>query len=110
VKLLLDQNLSRHLLRELEPVFPGSSHVQLLQMESVQDAEIWSYAHANAYAIVTKDADFVELSALRGPLPKVIWLNLGNVPNSVLKVRLLGQRETIRDFLANTSDGVLAIE
>ncbi len=110
MKLLLDQNLSRRLLHDLGPVFPGSSHVQLLQLDRVLDAEIWSFAQNNGYAIVTKDSDFVELAALRGHPPKIVWLNLGNVANSVIRSRLVERTDAIVSFLGNTVDAVLELE
>ncbi|MBI4225919.1 DUF5615 family PIN-like protein [Candidatus Roizmanbacteria bacterium] len=33
MKLLLDQNISRKLVNELEDLFPGSSHVHLLDLQ-----------------------------------------------------------------------------
>jgi predicted nuclease of predicted toxin-antitoxin system len=110
VKLLLDQNLSRRLVPMLIDAFPGTSQVQLLGLETGTDAAIWSYAGAHGYAVVTKDSDFVELAALRGPPPKVIWLNLGNVANSDVSAKLLENIEAIRDFAVSTEDGVLEIE
>ncbi|MFA7270073.1 MAG: DUF5615 family PIN-like protein [Sterolibacterium sp.] len=110
MKLLLDQNLSRRLLPKLEVAFPGSSQIQLLGMKSVADIELWSYAKANGYAIVTKDADFVEMSALFGYPPKVVWINLGNVPNTTVMNRLLDHSSTISEFLASAADGVMEIE
>lgn len=110
MKLLLDQNLSRRLLAELESVFPGSSHVQVLGRDTAVDEEIWSFAKAEGYVIVTKDADFVELSALRGHPPKIVWLNMGNVSNRVVSAKLRECIADIRTFLDNTADGVLEIE
>jgi predicted nuclease of predicted toxin-antitoxin system len=110
VKLLLDQNLSRRLMPELEGVFPGSSHVQLLGLDTALDQEVWQFAETGAYAIVTKDADFVEMSSLRGHPPKIIWLNLGNVPNRTVVARLLERIEAIQAFLDSAADGVLEIE
>ena len=75
MKLLLDQNLSRRLLPALEATFPGSKQVQLLGMQADDDSTIWAYAKAEGFAIVTKDSDFVEMSAVRGMPPKIIWLN-----------------------------------
>lgn len=110
MKLLLDQNLSRRLLPELEAVFPGSSQVQLLGLDRADDATIWSFAREQGYAIVTKDADFLELSVVKGVPPKVVWLNLGNVSNAVIRGTLLAQASTIKQFLATSVEGVLEIE
>jgi predicted nuclease of predicted toxin-antitoxin system len=110
VKLLLDQNLSRRLLPALESLFPDSSQAQLLGMATATDKDLWSFAKTNGFLIVTKDSDFVEMSALYGYPPKVIWLNLGNVSNRVVQEKLLGSAETIKTFFVNAEDGVLEIE
>ena len=44
MKLLLDQNLSRHLVRHLRDVFPESEHVSDLGLDGATDEEIWEYA------------------------------------------------------------------
>ncbi len=109
MKLLLDENLSRRLLPELEAAFPGSSQAALLSLERAQDIEIWRFAKEGNFAIVTKDADFVELSLMHGSPPKVVWLNLGNVPNSAVRQALPVHAQDIHGF-ADSSEGVLEIE
>jgi len=110
VKLLLDQNLSRRLLPGLIDQFPESNQVALMGFDKASDADIWDFARNEGFAIVTKDADFVELSLMHGFPPKVIWLNLGNVSNAAVMTRLLAEGEGIINFLMNTTDGVLEIE
>lgn len=110
MKLLLDQNLSRRLLPRLASLFPESSQVALLGLDRANDAEIWEVARKESFAIVTKDADFVELSLVRGFPPKVIWLNLGNVSNAEVSARLLAEADGINGFLMNPAEGVLEIE
>jgi len=58
VRLLFDQNLSRRLVRELAPWFPDSSHVAALGIATATDREVWAYAGAHGYVIVSKDSDF----------------------------------------------------
>jgi predicted nuclease of predicted toxin-antitoxin system len=110
LKLLLDQNLSRGLLPDLEPHFPGSSHVQLAGLETATDLALWEHARAQGYSIVTKDVDFLELQLLRGFPPKVLWLNCGNLSNAALRQRLLSRIAEIHAFLASGDQGVLEIE
>ncbi|MBI4293661.1 MAG: DUF5615 family PIN-like protein [Betaproteobacteria bacterium] len=110
MKLLLDQNLSQRLLRDLVQCFPGSTQVQHAGLERAGDSDIWAYAKQHGFAIVTKDADFTELALLRGYPPKVIWLNCGNVSNATVHRKLLDNTETIQRFLASIEDGVLEIE
>jgi len=47
-------------------------------LRDADDSEIWEYAKANGYAIVSKDSDFQQRSLLRGAPPKFIWLRVGN--------------------------------
>ncbi len=110
MKLLLDQNLSGRLLPALEVTFPGSKQVQLLGMQADDDSTIWAYAKAEGFAIVTKDSDFVEMSAVRGMPPKIIWLNLGNVSNTVVRNKLMEHQFAILSFLENSEDAVFEIE
>ena len=110
MKLLLDQNLSRRLLPRLTSLFPQSSQVALLGLDRADDAEIWKLARKESFAIVTKDADFVELSLMQGFPPKIIWLNLGNVSNAEVTARLLAEADGIKSFLMNSAEGVLEIE
>lgn len=78
MKLLFDQNLSHRLPARLEDLFPGSAHVRAALLDRAPDDQIWEFAKANAYCIVTQDSDFVERSRLYGAPPKVIWLRCGN--------------------------------
>ena len=72
MKLLLDENLSRRLVPFLQHDYPGSNQVVLLGMESASDKEVWQKAKDDDYVIVTRDADFQELSLVWGQPPKVI--------------------------------------
>ena len=87
MKLLLDENLSRSLVDQLNREYPGSSHITSESLQSADDAEIWRFAAANAFTIVSKDTDFVRLSEVHGHPPKVIVLRIGNA--STLEVQRL---------------------
>ncbi len=78
MKLLLDENLSRRLVPFLQHDYPGSNQVLLLGMESASDKEVWQRAKQDGYVIVTRDADFQELSLVWGHPPKVIRLKTLN--------------------------------
>ena len=47
-------------------------------MDQADDDEIWRFAAAEGFTIVSKDADFGQRSFARGHPPKVIWVRLGN--------------------------------
>lgn len=78
MKLLLDENLSRRMVPFLQASYPGSTQVALVGLERSDDRIIWEYARLNGYIIVTRDADFEELSTLLGRPPQVIWLRVAN--------------------------------
>ena len=89
MKLLLDENLSRRLVPFLQHAYPDSSQVTLLGLESADDATVWRAARDLGYTIVTRDADFQELSLVWGQPPQVIWLKTRNQSRSAtLKVLL----------------------
>jgi predicted nuclease of predicted toxin-antitoxin system len=53
-------------------------HIREIGLRDASDAEIWAYAKANGYVIVSKDSDFQQRSLLEGAPPKFIWLRVGN--------------------------------
>jgi predicted nuclease of predicted toxin-antitoxin system len=44
MKLLLDENLSRRILRDIERMFPGSAHVKDRDLITGSDEAIWAFA------------------------------------------------------------------
>jgi len=78
MKLLFDQNLSPRLSRLLADIYPDSVHVRDVGLREATDSDIWDYALANGFAIVSKDTDFQQRSLLLGAPPKFIWLRVGN--------------------------------
>ncbi len=66
MKLLFDQNLSRHLVEDMRDAFPESEHVSALGLDSATDEEIWEYARKHGHLIVSKDSDFRQLAFLQG--------------------------------------------
>jgi predicted nuclease of predicted toxin-antitoxin system len=96
VKLLLDENLSRRLVTFLQDAFPNSSQVTLIGLERASDLQVWEFAKAHNFVIVTNDADFAELSLLNGCPPHVIWLKGLNVNKAGVLSLLTTQVEAIR--------------
>jgi len=109
VSLLLDQHLSRKLVSRLAHLFPGSTHVLDCGLQAASDADVWAYAQAHALAIVTKDSDFLGLLALRGHPPKVLWIQSGNGPSSIIEGLLLAHHSQIAAFLGDPGTGLLVI-
>jgi predicted nuclease of predicted toxin-antitoxin system len=108
VKLLFDQNLSRKLVREVEEIFPGSSHVTTAGLETATDREVWQYAGEHGYAVVSKDSDFRQLAFLYGPPPKVIWLRIGNASTTEVLQLILDHAEALGEF-DRTEEGSLLV-
>ncbi|MGM0575655.1 MAG: DUF5615 family PIN-like protein [Myxococcota bacterium] len=98
MKLLFDQNLSPRLVRALEEVFPGSDHVRNVGLGAADDETIWRHAADNGFAIVSKDADFHQMSFLYGPPPKVVWLRVGNCSTDAFEARLRARAADIARF------------
>ena len=109
MKLLFDQNLSPRLVARLADLFPGSSHVSLLRLDEVPDTDVWLYAHDNHFVIVTKDADFGELSTLRGFPPKVIWLQVGNCTTGTIENVIREHAEAIERLERESEIGILSL-
>lgn len=101
MKLLLDENLSRHLAPFLQHDYPGSSQVVLLGLASASDAEVWQAAKDQGFVIVTRDADFEELSLVWGQPPKVIWLKTRNPSRATTLKILLDHHSMIEEALLN---------
>lgn len=58
MKILLDENLSPRLALALADVYPGSESVRECGLRGCSDIEVWRYAQASGFAIVSKDSDF----------------------------------------------------
>ena len=109
MKLLLDENLSPRLADALAHLYPGSKHVAALGLEAVADGDIWAFAKANGFAIVSKDSDFVNRSALKNRSPKVIWIRLGNCSTNDVERLLRSRHGTIREFLDHSRETCLLL-
>ena len=100
MKLLLDENLSRRLVPFLQNNYPDSTHVALVNLQSSTDLQVWEYAKLNGFVVVTRDADFYELSLLNQVnAPKVIWLRVNNVVKSEVLALLLKHEYFIKEQL-----------
>ena len=108
MKLLLDENLSRHLIPFLQADYPGSSQVSLLGLEKATDREIWSFARHHGFVIVTRDADFSELSTLLGHPPQLVWLRIPNQSKAAVLNLLCSSMSQIEHVLL--SDELACIE
>ena len=109
MKLLFDENLSPKLPGLCAAIFPGSAHVRDCGLKGQTDEEVWRYAQANGFVIVSKDADFQERSLLYGPPPKLVWLRIGNCTRADLVRLLMSRAQEIRSFEASPKESVLVL-
>ncbi len=95
MKLLFDANLSPRLVERLKDVFPGSEHVYSAHDVAAPDTSIWKYAIEYGFTIVTKDADFDEMSQIHTISAKVVWIRRGNCPTRTVEQLLRANIDTI---------------
>ena len=74
MKLLFDENLSPSLVRSLNALYPGSTHVAHEMLDSASDATIWDF--------------------FLGSPPQVIWLKVGNCSASAIETLIEVDTET----------------
>ena len=108
-QLLFDENLSPRLPALLGDQFPGSRHVRDVGLRGATDQDIWNFAAAAAFTIVTKDDDFRGLSLLRGAPPKVIWLVIGNCTTREILQVLTENDASLYSFIIEPSTALLAL-
>ena len=109
VRLLLDENLSERLVSALAARFPSSLHVRVLGLGGTSDVRLWDVAAHERCMLVTKDEDFVQLSVMRGPPPKILWLNVGNARTVAIARLLLENAQAIEDFAVHPELAFLAL-
>ncbi len=109
MKLLFDHNLSPKLVFLLAELYPGSSHVASVALDKASDSDVWAYARASEFTIVTKDSDFNDLVLIRGFPPKVIWLRLGNCTTRQVADVLRTSFEVVEEFLASEEISILEL-
>jgi predicted nuclease of predicted toxin-antitoxin system len=109
MKLLLDQNLSWRLPAKLADLYPDSRHIREVGMKESQDIDIWNYAKANGFVIVSKDLDFQQRSLLFGHPPKVVRLRVGNCTVQTIEDLLRRYSAIIHTFEQDTRKSYLAL-
>jgi predicted nuclease of predicted toxin-antitoxin system len=88
VRFLVDAQLPPDLAGFLTSCGYEARHVSEIGLLSAGDAQIWKHAQSGGFVIVTKDADFAVMSALRGAPPQIVWLRFGNTRKTELRERL----------------------
>jgi predicted nuclease of predicted toxin-antitoxin system len=109
VRLLFDHNLSPRLVTVLADIFPESDHVFRLGLDQAQDRSVWEFAVLEGFMIVTKDADFSDLSMMLGFPPKVIWIRRGNCRTVDIEIMLRHHHADILALNGNEIMGLLTL-
>lgn len=90
-------------------LFPHSNHVYHLGLDQVEDRQIWQYAKANDFTIITRDSDYNELLILLGFPPKVVWIRRGNCSTNEIEDVLRTHFTDIQDLINTESLGLLTL-
>ena len=109
MKLLFDQNLSWRLPQKLADLYPDSQHIREVEMKESEDVDIWNYAKATGYIIVTKDLDFQQRSLLFGHPPEVVRLRVGNCTVQMTEDLLRRYSAVIYKFELDAKKSYLAL-
>jgi predicted nuclease of predicted toxin-antitoxin system len=109
MKLLLDENLSRRIVPFLQQNYPDSSQVVLLGLQAATDSEIWEFAKAHSYVIVSRDADFLDLSLIKGAPPKLIRLRTSNLNRAATLSMLLLNQQLVEQVLVKEGEAFVEI-
>lgn len=79
MRFLVDAQLPPALARWLVSQGHQADHVGDLGLAAAADQVIWDRALADGSAIISKDEDFAQRSALSGHGPPIVWVRLPNV-------------------------------
>ena len=109
MRLLFDHNLSPSLPAILQSEYPDSVHVYAVGLEQSEDTVVWEYAAANALTIVTKDADYLTISARRGHPPKVVRIGLGNCTTAAVATLLRSHSAELSTFYQDDSGSFMEL-
>ena len=83
--------------------------IRLDWVHAVDDSEVWQYAKANDFVIVSKDADFSDMSLLLGQPPKLIWLRIGNCTTPQIEQLIRANFSMIEQMQQDPTIGVLSL-
>jgi len=109
VKLLFDHHLSPRLVSRLADLFPESEHVWNVGLHSVPDETVWLYAREHDYTVVSKDADFSEISMDLGYPPKLVWLQIENVSTDEIEALIRARYRPISALPDATDRAILVL-
>ena len=80
-----------------------------LGLAQALDKEVWNFVRENDYLVVTKDADFSELSLMWGFPPKVVWIRRGNCSTREIETMLRKNYAFIEALSTDHNTGILML-
>ena len=78
MRFVVDAQLPPALARFLASLGEEAIHVLDAGLLEADDGEIWSFALANDWVIITKDDDFQFRASVSKLYPKIVWVRVGN--------------------------------
>lgn len=84
-------------------------HVRECGLLGRSDEDVWEYARANGFTIVSKDSDFHQRSLLYGHPPKLVWLRIGNCTRQQLIQFIATHEQDIHALDADPFESVLVL-
>ena len=110
MKILLDENLSWRIIKQLMPFFTEVVHASELKIiQPANDISIWNYAKKNGFTIISKDDDFEKIVLLRKAPPKLIYLKTFNLDTNKLVDLILENKDKIIEFINSDQNDIFEI-
>ena len=94
--------------REFASEWLSFQNESTLGLQSASDQDIWNRAKSDGYVVVTRDADFQELSLVWGSPPQVVRLRTPNLNRASVLEMLLDHKDQIHHALE--IEGMSSIE
>jgi len=110
VKLLLDENLSWRMIKQLKPFFAEVVHASELKIsQPADDISIWNYAKKYDFTIISKDDDFEKIVLLRKAPPKLIYLKTFNLSTKGLLDLIIENKEKLFEFISTEENDIFEL-
>lgn len=110
MKILVDENLSWRLIPKLKEIFPEIIHLtDTPLLLGSNDYEIWNYAKANSYHILTQDSDFYRILEEKDFPPKIILIHAWNKKNQEILDTIFFHKDKIFELLQTDYSGIIEI-
>jgi len=86
-----------------------ADHVWNLELHDVPDTAVWLYAREHGFTVVSKDADFSEISMELGFPPKLLWLRIRNWTTDQIEDLIRSKYPLIVELERTNERGILVL-